>query len=163
MRLPPARGFILFLHLAGRFPDGEESPNGKPCEDGHVDRDEGDFPVSQGIAILHPRPKAVHGAAIGNGVKETIAQITSESDEAINIAIKVCLYCMKSQIFLDGNKRSSVIFANHYLVSHAGGFLVIPKKNVPEFKRLLVKYYEDDEASTIAAFMKEHCWKPLNR
>ena len=96
-------------------------------------------------------------------VKETIAQIASESDEAINVAIKICLYCMKSQIFLDGNKRSSIIFANHYLVSHAEGFLVIPEKNVPEFKRLLVKYYEDDEAPTIVAFMKEHCWKPLNR
>ena len=37
------------------------------------------------------------------------------------------------------NKRASVIFANHYLISHASGFLVIPEKGVPEFKRLLVR------------------------
>ena len=72
-------------------------------------------------------------------VKEKIREIIEESDEVINTAIKLCLYCMKTQIFLDGNKRASVIFANHYLISHGGGFLVIPEKEVPEFKRLLVK------------------------
>lgn len=54
-------------------------------------------------------------------VKEKIREIIEESDEVINTAIKLCLYCMKTQIFLDGNKRASVIFANHYLISHGGG------------------------------------------
>ena len=49
-------------------------------------------------------------------VKDRIRDIVEENDEAINIAIKLCLYCMKTQIFLDGNKRASVIFANHYLI-----------------------------------------------
>ena len=94
-------------------------------------------------------------------VKDKIRQIVEEDDEAINIAIKLCLYCMKTQIFLDGNKRASVIFANHYLISHGGGFLVIPEKEVPEFKRLLVKYYEGNDLKVIADFMKEHCWKTI--
>ena len=66
-----------------------------------------------------------------------------------------------SQIFLDGNKRASVIFANHYLISHGGGFLVIPEKEVPEFKRLLVKYYEGEDITVIADFMKKYCWKKI--
>lgn len=94
-------------------------------------------------------------------VKEQIREITEETDDAINIAIKLCLYCMKAQIFLDGNKRAAVIFANHYLIAHGGGFLVIPEKEVPEFKRLLVKYYEGEDVSVIAAFMKERCWKTI--
>ncbi len=94
-------------------------------------------------------------------VKEKIREIIDESDEVINTAIKLCLYCMKTQIFLDGNKHASVIFANHYLISHGGGFLVIPEKEVPEFKRLLVKYYEGEELPIIAAFMKERCWKTM--
>ena len=73
-------------------------------------------------------------------VKEKIREIIEESDEVINTAIKLCLYCMKTQIFLDGNKRASVIFANHYLISHGGGFLVIPE---------------------IADFMKKYCWKKI--
>lgn len=94
-------------------------------------------------------------------VKDRIREITEETDDAINIAITLCLYCMKTQIFLDGNKRASVIFANHYLISHGGGFLVIPEKEVPEFKRLLVKYYEGEDIAVIASFMKEHCWKTM--
>ncbi|NLP48403.1 MAG: Fic family protein [Clostridiales bacterium] len=94
-------------------------------------------------------------------VKERICEIVQQKDNAIDIAIELCLYCMKTQIFLDGNKRASVLFANHYLISRGGGFLVIPEKKVSEFKRLLVKYYEGEDISVIAAFMKEHCWKTM--
>ncbi len=94
-------------------------------------------------------------------VKDRIREIVEENDEPINTAIKLCLYCMKTQVFLDGNKRASVIFANHYLISHGGGFLVIPEKEVPEFKKLLVKYYEGEDIAIIAAFMKKHCWKTI--
>ena len=94
-------------------------------------------------------------------IKEKIREIIEESDEVINTAIKLCLYCMKTQIFLDGNKRASVIFANHYLISHGGGFLVIPEKEVPEFKRLLVKYYEGEDITVITDFMKKYCWKKI--
>lgn len=94
-------------------------------------------------------------------VKDRIREITEETDESINVAIKLCLYCMKTQIFLDGNKRAAVIFANHYLIAHGGGFLIIPEKEVPEFKKLLVKYYEGEDISNIATFMKECCWKTI--
>lgn len=94
-------------------------------------------------------------------VKERIKEIVEEDDDPINIAIRLCLYCMKTQVFLDGNKRASVIFANHYLIAHGGGFLVIPEKEVSEFKKLLVKFYEGEDISVISAFMKERCWKRL--
>ncbi|WP_375168915.1 cell filamentation protein Fic [Gardnerella vaginalis] len=79
--------------------------------------------------------------------------------EPIDIAIELCVYCMKSQIFLDGNKRASVIFANHYLISHGKGLLVIPETKVPEFKKLLVEYYEGEDLQVIASFMREYCWR----
>lgn len=94
-------------------------------------------------------------------VKERIKEIVEEDDDSINIAIRLCLYCMKTQVFLDGNKRASVIFANHYLIAHGGGFLVIPEKEVSEFKKLLVKFYEGEDISVISAFMKERCWKRM--
>lgn len=94
-------------------------------------------------------------------VKDRIREIVESDDEPINIAVKLCLYCMKTQIFLDGNKRAAVIFANHYLIAHGGGFLVIPEKEVPEFKRLLVRYYEGEDTAVIGTFMKERCWKTM--
>ena len=90
-------------------------------------------------------------------VMENIAAITESSGDPIDIAIELCLYCMKTQIFNDGNKRASVIFANHYLISKAGGLLVIPEKDVPAFKKLLVAYYEDRDGGEIKAFMKNNC------
>lgn len=69
------------------------------------------------------------------------------------------MYCMKTQIFIDGNKRTSIIFANHYLIAHGQGLLVIPEKEVPEFKKLLVRYYEGENISVIRSFLKKKCWK----
>ena len=94
-------------------------------------------------------------------VKDKITDIIEDDADVIDIAIKLCLYCMKTQIFLDGNKRASVIFANHYLISHGGGLLVIPEKEVPKFKNLLVKYYEGEDISIISDFMKKNCWKTM--
>ena len=64
---------------------------------------------------------------------------------------------MKTQIFNDGNKRASVIFANHYLISKAGGLLVIPENHVSEFKKLLIGYYENKDNGEIKAFLKQKC------
>lgn len=98
---------------------------------------------------------------IEQDVKERIQAIVKKEKNAIDIAIELCLYCMKTQIFLDGNKRASVIFANHYLISHGGGILVIPESEVPEFKKLLIKFYVGEDVSTIATFMKKRCWKTI--
>ncbi len=94
-------------------------------------------------------------------VMENLQEIIQLSEESIDAAIKLCLYCMKTQIFNDGNKRAAVIFANHYLISQCGGLIVIPEKEVPEFKKILVAYYEGTDNEEIIAFMKMKCWKKL--
>lgn len=92
-------------------------------------------------------------------VIEQIKQIQEEYKEPIDAAIELCLYCMKTQIFIDGNKRVSVIFANHFLISKGQGFLVIPADNVPEFKKLLIAYYEGRDTEQIKSFLRNKCWK----
>lgn len=92
-------------------------------------------------------------------VRESIDTIVALEKEPIDIAIEICLYCMKTQIFIDGNKRAAVIFTNQYLIAHGQGVLVIPEKEVSEFKKLLVKYYEGENDGVIKKFLKEKCWK----
>lgn len=92
-------------------------------------------------------------------VMEHIDEIINRKDDYINNAINLCLYTMKTQIFNDGNKRAAVIFANHYLIPKGNGFIAIPEDDVPEFKRLLVSYYEDKDNGEIIEFMKSKCWK----
>lgn len=94
-------------------------------------------------------------------VVENINEIINSKKEVIENAIDLCLYCMKTQIFNDGNKRAAVIFANHYLISQGAGFIVIPEAYVPEFKYLLVRYYEEKDTGEIVDFMKSKCWTKL--
>lgn len=108
-------------------------------------------------------PVAIGGTAykpplpIETVVMESIEAIIQRENDALDVAIELCLYCMKAQIFNDGNKRTAVIFANHYLVANAGGLLVIPEADVPEFKGLLVRYYEDKDNGEIKEFLKSNC------
>ena len=69
---------------------------------------------------------------------------------------------MRTQIFIDGNKRASVIFANHFMIAHGLGLIIIPENNVPEFKKKLVAYYESADIGDIRDFFKEKCWRRMH-
>jgi len=92
-------------------------------------------------------------------VKDKINNIIRSKIDNIDIAIELTLYCMKTQIFIDGNKRASIIFANHYMIQQGIGLLVVPENIVSEFKKLLVAYYEDRDNGAIKTFLKEKCWR----
>ncbi len=96
---------------------------------------------------------------IESEVKERIEEILQSDKEDIDKAINLCLYTMKTQVFIDGNKRAAVIFANHFLIAHGQGFLVIPEVHVAEFKKLLVSYYEGEDSGIITAFLRDNGWK----
>ena len=92
-------------------------------------------------------------------VREEISSIIKHGKTHIEIAIDLALYVMKKQVFNDGNKRTGVIFANHYLISKGEGLLVIPYNLVKEFQERLVQYYEDEPKNGVVKFMKECCWQ----
>lgn len=92
-------------------------------------------------------------------VKEHIADLVRANLTPVDIAINLCLYCMKTQVFNDGNKRASVIFANHFLIGKGEGLLVIPEKTVREFKSLLIAHYEGRDETEIRQFMRDVCWR----
>ena len=94
-------------------------------------------------------------------VKENIYNIINSNKSLLDKAIELCLYLMRTQVFLDGNKRVSVLFANYYLIKNAGGLLVIPYKDVSLFKKLLVKFYETYDIKDIKNFMLDKCYKNL--
>ncbi len=94
-------------------------------------------------------------------VKEDIDKIVNSGMDASCVAIELALYVMKTQIFNDGNKRTAIIFANHYLIANGGGLLVVPESFVPEFKNLLVQYYEGTDEVSIKGFLKERCLKKV--
>ena len=93
-------------------------------------------------------------------VKQDIKDILSSNIDDIDKAIELCLYVMKTQIYNDGNKRTAVIYANHYLISKGKGLLIIDYNKVTEFKKLLIEYYEDRDSVSIKTFLK-NCYIQL--
>jgi len=95
-------------------------------------------------------------------VKEEIDEILNNNCSLEDKVISLILYLMKRQIFIDGNKRTAVISANHLFISMGGGLLAIPADKTDEYKKLLVKYYEaerseDKDTKNIIKFLKEYC------
>ena len=89
-------------------------------------------------------------------VKEALQSLLAEECDDEDKAIELMLYVMKKQLFIDGNKRTAVIFANHWLIGHGKGLIVIPAESVEEYKGLLIRYYETDDPA-IKTFLKEKC------
>ena len=91
-------------------------------------------------------------------IKEELEKIFNDKMDDIDRAIELILYTMKKQIFIDGNKRTAVIFSNHYLISKGKGIIAIPAELTEEFKNLLIPYYERKDEKKIKKFIKEKCY-----
>ena len=91
-------------------------------------------------------------------IKEELEEIFSKKMDDINRAIELLLYTMKKQVFIDGNKRTAVIYSNHYLISKGKGIIAIPAELTEEFKNLLIPYYEGRDEDKIRKFIKEKCY-----
>lgn len=95
---------------------------------------------------------------IESDIKDDIRNIIVQNKEDVDKAIELLLYVVKKQMFIDGNKRTSVIFANHYLISKGKGLIVIPSEKVDEYKKLLIEFYESNDSKNIFKFIKENCY-----
>ena len=113
----------------------------------------------RGVPVSIGGTKYVPPLPIESQVIERINEILKSDKEPLDIAIELCMYCMRTQIFVDGNKRASVIFANHYMISHGLGLIIIPENHVTEFKKKLVAFYESADISEISDYLKQNCLK----
>lgn len=94
-------------------------------------------------------------------VKEQLEDIFNSELSVVDKSIELLLYVMKKQVFIDGNKRTAVIFANHLLISNAKGLIVIPETLVDKYKKLLIAYYEGKDEKSIKVFLKNECYMKI--
>lgn len=117
--------------------------------------------------ILRSTPVKIGGTTwttdipIESDIKEDLRNILEANQDDLEKAIKLLLYVVKKQMFIDGNKRTSVIFANHFLISRGKGLIVIPAEKVEKYKNLLIKYYETDDSKEIEKFIIDNCYIEL--
>ena len=73
-------------------------------------------------------------------VKEEVSKKIEEillEDNVTKRSIYLMLYLMRSQIFWDGNKRTSMLVANKILIQNGCGIISIKEENIFEFNGLL--------------------------
>ncbi len=67
------------------------------------------------------------------------------------------LYGMRSQLFWDGNKRTSTICANKIMIENGCGIIKVSDKHLEEFNLLLTDYYNTNNMSKIKQFIYDNC------
>lgn len=67
------------------------------------------------------------------------------------------LYGMRSQLFWDGNKRTSTICANKIMIESGAGIIKVPDTKLEEFNILLSDYYSSNSNSKIKQFIYDNC------
>lgn len=91
-----------------------------------------------------------------NNVKEELNKILSIDNITLR-AIKYMLYGMRSQLFWDGNKRTSMIIANKIMIQNGKGIITIKEENLLEFNQLLTNYYNTNKDEEIINFIYQKC------
>ena len=72
-------------------------------------------------------------------------------------AIEYMLYGMRTQLFWDGNKRTSTICANAIMIKNGKGIIKVADKHLEEFNKLLTEYYTTNEKGKIKQFIYDNC------
>ena len=80
---------------------------------------------------------------IESQIKEELEGLLNQSEKTkTEIAIEIMLWIMRRQMFIDGNKRVAMLFANKIMIDNGCGIITISQENQPIFFEKLIKFYE---------------------
>lgn len=108
------------------------------------------MPVSIGGTTWKPE------IPIESKVKEEIADIQT-IESPTERAITLMLYLVRRQMFLDGNKRTSMLAGNHIMIASGCGVISVPIELQPTFTKMLIDFYESNDMEPIKQFVYENC------
>jgi len=89
-------------------------------------------------------------------IKEDLKEIF-EIEDTTNRAITLMCFIMRMQMFIDGNKRTATLVANHILISNGGGTISIAQDDIQTFSDLAKAYYETNEMDKLKEFLYKKC------
>ena len=93
------------------------------------------------------------------------SQVKEELDELLNqenktkteIAIEIMLWIMRRQMFIDGNKRVAMLFANKIMIDNGCGIITISQDIQPTFLEKLIKFYETGDNVDLKGWIYDNC------
>lgn len=89
-------------------------------------------------------------------VETELAEILSADTSATEKALNIFAWGTRGQFFWDGNKRTSLTFANKILISHGAGILTVTDKFMEQFNALLLDYYDSGKSDKLKSFLYDH-------
>ena len=93
---------------------------------------------------------------IESQIKEELNELLNqETKTKTEIAIEVMLWIMRRQMFIDGNKRVAMLFANKIMIDNGCGIITIAQENQPIFFEKLIKYYETNDNKDLKEWLYE--------
>ena len=90
-------------------------------------------------------------------VEELNILLNQKEKSKTEIAIELMLYIMRRQMFIDGNKRVAMLFANKIMIDNGCGIITVAQEYQPTFYEKLIKYYETNEMTDIKKWIYNYC------
>ena len=98
------------------------------------------------------------------------SQINEELEELLNqstktkteIAIEIMLWLMRRQMFIDGNKRVAMLFANKIMIDNGCGIITIANELQAYFFTKLINYYETNDMEELKLWIYNNCIDGIN-
>ena len=95
---------------------------------------------------------------IESQIKEELeALLNQENKTKTEIAIEIMLSLMRRQIFIDGNKRVAMLFANKIMIDNGCGIITIAQENQETFYEKLIRYYENGNMQELKQWIYDTC------
>ena len=91
-------------------------------------------------------------------VEKYINDTISDSSKTItDRAITIMCYLMRTQFFNDGNKRTSMFFANKILIENGKGIISVSVDQDVEFGNKILEFYETNDNTKLKKFIYDEC------
>ena len=116
----------------------------------------------QNLGRLRSTPVNIGGTSwkpqfpIESQINEELQKLLNQPEKTkTEIAIEIMLWIMRRQMFIDGNKRVAMLFANKIMIDNGCGIITISQENQPTFFEKLIKFYETNDNSDLKKWIYE--------
>ncbi len=108
--------------------------------------------LEQDLGRIRTTPVNIGGTSwkpafpIESQIKEELEELLNQKEKTkTELSIEIMLWIMRRQMFIDGNKRVAMLFANKIMIDNGCGIISIAQENQPMFYDKLIKFYETGE------------------
>ena len=118
--------------------------------------------LDQNLGRLRTTPVNIGGTSwkpqfpIESQIKEELTELLNKYTKT-ELAIEVMLWVMRRQMFIDGNKRVAMLFANKIMVDNGCGIITISQNIQSVFFEKLIKFYETGNNTDLKQWIYNNC------